>query len=311
MAKKPVDVEDVMQWAAAELARKRPNTTGKVYRFDVAKTDREIMGRWNWPMGYSKISPMFSGAYPTAGNARGDPPDDDALIVEDAVTRLRMAAIGFASDVVDSLTFGLGFDIDAVAALRKKARGIDSLVLVHGRQCDRPRLCGEAPNPSPRKAKNGKPGVWRLENLAMPTFDDHAEISHQHEVAMTALKRRDQYPVGRYCVLEWDPAPQEIVDERAEYWAWRAGLVWLAEALAGRLEKRAVLPPRAAERPWMGESDAAPLRDLFGPGADRIYGADEAATLNAERGVARRRPVCGGAVYAWDAGRDEPAAKQK
>lgn len=308
MAKKPVDVENLMHWAASELSRKRPNDSGKVYKLDVPRGERDLIGRWNSPMGYPSMSPMFAAACLSAGNARGDPPDGDALIVEMAIERLRLVGVAFSPEVETDVRFGLGFEIDAAKALRKPARNVANLVLVHGRLGDRPSLRDEAPAPHARKAPNGKPGVWRLEEWSEPTFDDHAEASHVHEVAVTAT-RKGHYPPGAYGALEWDPDPQAIVDERAEYWAWRAGLAWLAEALAGELHKRAVLPPRAAERPWMGEKDAPPIGDLFSAGADRVYGGDEAAGLAGERRVSKRRAVGGGNVYAAAGERCAPRAR--
>jgi len=248
---KALDIEELMVWAAAELARKRPGATGKVYRLDVSRGDAEIMGRWNWPMGIPEVSPMFTGVYPTAGNARGEPPGEDALTIEAALARLSYVSLDFDAETRAGVMHGFGFEIDAEGILRAAARKSATLVLVQGRLGKRPSLTFEPPVPRPRLAPNGKPGAWRREIWAEPTFDDHAEAESEREVPVTSLKKRDLYPPGAYGVLEWDPDPAEIVAERAAYWAWRAGLAWLAEDLKGKLTRREAAPPAAPERPWI------------------------------------------------------------
>ena len=65
----------------------------------------------------------------------------------------------------------------------------------------------------------------------------------------------------------------------------------LAEALSGRLETITALPPAAALFPWKGEKDGDRPRDLFGPGAERIYELAEVRELEAERRRAARRAL--------------------
>jgi len=296
MAKKLVDVEDLVVWATAELARKRPGKVQPLPVFNRRERDFDIVGKWDRPMGYPTISPMFSRGFAQAGPARGDPPHNDALVVEAAIERLRLTnpapGIWLEADVVD----GLGFPVDAEGALRAGFACASTLVLVHGRLGNRPALRLEAPECRPRPAANGKPGVWRRERWAEPVFGARPDSERDVEVAVTA-KRKDLYPAGAYCVLEWDPGAQELVNERAEYAGWRAGLEWLAVELSDTLESRAALPPRAAARPWMGETDAPALRDFFTAGETAVYEGLEAATLAAERAAGRRRPVGGGGVY--------------
>ena len=296
MAKKLLDVEDLVVWAADELSRKRPGKVVALPVFNVSRADREIVGRWNRPMGFPPMSPMFAAGFGQAGVARGDPPHEDALTVEAAIERLRLTAPELSPDVEAGLVDGLGFALDAGGALQAALRNAANLLLVHGRLGSRPSLRLEPPEVSAKLAANGKPGVWRLESWAEPTLDDHADARRVVEVACSPL-RKELYPAGAYGVVEFSPSPQELVNERAEYAVWRAALVWLAAALSGALESRSALPPRAAERPWRGERDGEPVRDWFGVSAERVYGPDEAATAAAERAVGRRRPVAGGSVY--------------
>jgi hypothetical protein len=305
MAKKLVDVEDLMVWAAAELARKRPGKVVTLRTLDVGRGDGELTGRWNRPMGYPPMSPMFSAGLARAGVARGDPPHDDALMVEDALERLR--SISPEPRVAASdLAAGLGFELDCAGAARAGLRKAANFVLVCGRLGKRPDVRREPPDHAARLAANGKPGVWRLESWAEPTFDDHAQVWRTVETPAPP-KRKGVYPAGAYCVLDYTPSPQALVDERADYAGWIAGLFWLAEALSGRLTSRAALTPRAALRPWLGERDGDPVRDLYGRAAERVYGRDEARAAAAERATGRRRPVAGGSVYVGDGGADDLA----
>jgi hypothetical protein len=311
MGKKLVDVEDLMVWAANELARKRPGGQARPPSLGLNRADREIVGKWDRPMGYPSVSPMFAAGLSRSGGARGDPPHDDALVVEQAIERLRLARHFTVPDCMEAvLCAGLGFALDAASALRRALGNIANLVLVHGRLASRPSLRLEPPAPSPKLAPNGKPGVWRLEAWAEPTFDDHAHAQREVETPVTSLKRRNQYPDGAYGVLEYSPTPQDLVEERAEYWGWRFGLAWLAAELGGKLESRTALAPRAAIAPWLGDRDGEPVRDLFAPGAPGVFGAHEAATLEAERRTSRRRTVAGGNIYAWRA-RDDGSGAQE
>jgi hypothetical protein len=296
--RKLLDVEDVVVWAAGELARKRP---GNVAALPVlgSKRDRELVGRWARPMGHPPISPIFALGLGTRG-ARGDPPHADALIVEAAIgeTARILAAPGAGRALAQGagLAAGLGFRLDAEGAIAAAAANVGNLLLVHGRLASRPLIRLDPPEVSAKLADNGKPGVWRRETWAEPTWGDHAEASRAAEVPVRA-SRKNLYPPGAYGRLEYAPDPQETVNERAEYWVWRAGLSALAEALSGRMESRTALPPRAAARPWLGERDGGAVGDLFAPGAPGVYGAEEAARLQGDREGARRRPVYGGSVY--------------
>lgn len=103
--------------------------------------------------------------------------------------------------------------------------------------------------------------------------------------------RRDLYPTGSFCRIEFEPDPQLAVNDRADYCAWRLALEALAGALSGKLARIAALPPAAALFPWTGEKDGDRPRGLSSPGADRAYFAGEAAALAAARARGARRPV--------------------
>jgi hypothetical protein len=244
LGKQLCDVEDVMVWAAGELARK--GRGGHAPRkLDVAPGDRELVGRWSKPMGYPPMSPMFAPGLVTSGGAR-QPPHGDALIVEGAVERLARVypAPGMASE---ELAFGMGFAVDCETAMIAALGRAASLVVVFAGLARAPD-CGGWPKSTPKRAPNGKPGVWRREAWAEPTIRDE-DVVREVEVAVKPM-RRGLYPPGSYGVLEWAPSPQSVIEDRAEYAAWRAGLAWLAQELSGALESREVLAPRAPLCPW-------------------------------------------------------------
>jgi hypothetical protein len=289
---KPCDVEELMQWAAGELARKRPPQSTARQPFDVARGDRELVGRWTRPPGIASVAPGFSLAVGGRGGPRGDPPHADALIVEAAVARL--AAISLPCPISEAeLVAGIGFEVDVDGAVRAAFGNCANLALVHGRLCNRPLLRLEPPEISPRLAPNGRPGIWRRERWAEETFGDRAYSERDVEVAVRSL-RKDLYPVGAYCVVDFEPRAQELVNERSEYVAWRASLEWLAADLRGELATRAPLTPRAAPRPWLGDLDSEPIADLFAPGADGVYSHADAARLAGVRQDGRRRAITGG-----------------
>ena len=151
-------------------------------------------------MGYPRVSPMFTGLHGAAG-ARGDPPHPDALIVETAIGEV--AAVLPTADCrlpTADLLFALGFEnLDAQGALDAALANVRNLLLVHGRLHTRPLIRMEASPVRAKLADNGKPGVWRREEWAEPTWQDHApECSRMVETAVRA-KRKNSYPPGAYC----------------------------------------------------------------------------------------------------------------
>ena len=80
-----------------------------------------------------------------------------------------------------------------------------------------------------------------------------------------------------------------MINDRAG--AWRIGLEALAEALSGRLETITALAPAAALFPWTGELDGDRPRDLFAPGAERVFRGAEERELEALRSRGARRPL--------------------
>jgi hypothetical protein len=233
---------------------------------------------------------MFARGFVQASSrAGGGDPHPDALVLAETIAGVAAAGLDrFAAGELEAAIAGdIGVPIDAAGAIAAARANIGNLILVHGRLGRRPDGA-EAFAVKPRLAANGKPGIWRIERL----MDLRLNEPRDFELPVKPI-RKDIYPPGSYCGLEFDPDPQLAANDRAEYLVWRLALEALAEALSGRLETITALPPAAALFPWKGEKDGDRPRDLFGSGAERIYELAEVRGLEAERRNGVRRPTSG------------------
>ena len=244
---------------------------------------------------------MFARGYSTgsfARSGRGGEPDPDALAIEAAILALVGPAL-LTQGLEEAVVSDIGLPVDAEGALAASFANAPNLVLAHGRLGTRPDAGSAAFRVQPRLAPNGKPGVWRTERLTDPLGGER-----DYENPVKAI-RRDLYPTGAFCRIEFEPDPQLVVNDRADYCAWRLALEALAEALSGKLERISALPPAAALFPWTGERDGERPRGLFGPGADRVYSGGEAAGLAVSRARGERRADRAGAAGGADAAAGE------
>ena len=289
-AKRVVDVEDAVKWACAEeLPKKRPAAAGALPRLGslLPRHERTVVGPWTRPAGFPEISPMFARGYSTgsfARSGRGGEPDPDALAIEAAILALVGPAL-LSQGLEEAVVSDIGLPVDVEGALAASFANAPNLVLAHGRLGTRPDAGCAAFRVQPRLAANGKPGVWRTERLTDPLGGER-----DYENPVKAI-RRDLYPTGAFCRIEFEPDPQLVVNDRADYCAWRLALEALSEALSGKLERISALPPAAALFPWTGERDGERPRGLFGPGAERVYSGGEAAGLAVSRARGERRPI--------------------
>jgi len=231
---------------------------------------------------------MFAGAFPMGRSRVSNTPDDpDALTVEAAIGMLptRMAAY----TAPEELALDIGLDVDIDGAFAAPLANVTNIVLAHGRLGKRPAIGLETPIPVPKLAPNGKPGVWQLQCAVEKTITGD-QVERLFEAPVQGA-RRGVYPSGSYCVIEFEPSPQSVANDRAEYLVWRLALGELAELLSGRLELIAALPPAAAMAPWLGQVDGDKPVDLFRPGADRVYTAMQALALRARREARTRRTI--------------------
>jgi hypothetical protein len=289
-AKRVLDIEDAIKWACAEeLPKKRPAAASALPRLGalLPRHERTVVGPWTRPAGFPEISPMFARGYSTgsiARSGRGGEPDPDALAIEAAILALVGPAL-LTQGLEEAVVSDIRLPVDAEGALAASFANAANLVLAHGRLGTRPDTGHSNFAVHAKLAPNGKPGVWRTERLTDPLGGER-----DYENPVKAI-RRDLYPEGAFCRIEFEPDPQLVVNDRADYCAWRLALEALAEALSGKLARIAALPPAAALLPWTGEKDGDRPRGLFSPGAERLYSAGEAAMLAVSRARGERRPI--------------------
>ncbi len=266
-AKKLYDIEDALGWAVIELLRH----------------EREANGRF---VGASTMSPMFRlllvgrGGRGSGYVPMGGPPHRDALTIEAAILGLRrFTAVEIAGRC--GLVDEIGLEVDELGAVRHALSTIVELVVIHAKTGRRPPAGLEQPEPKPSYAPNGRPRV-----LIRTVIEDMGGMPYETEVASPAT-RGGSYRDGSFCPLVYEPDPQTIVAERAEYAVWHAALRILAEELRGKLDSISILPPSAPERPWLGERDSgkpAVLQDL-----SAIFTRQEADRAATERRQGKRR----------------------
>lgn len=63
---------------------------------------------------------------------------------------------------------------------------------------------------------------------------------------------------GAYRKYFYDPDPGMIVDRRADYACWHAGLVSICESLKGELDEHEPVPPKIAALPWEDHGSRKP-----------------------------------------------------
>jgi hypothetical protein len=284
-----IDVEDIVVWACAELTKRRDSRP-----YDLSRHDASLVGRWTRPPGFPAISPMFRAAFGDIGagssseagtswdrslapRAAGQP-DVDAQTIEAAIAMLPEQMKSLTAP--DCLALDFGFPIDAVGAFAAALANVVNLVRVYGALGKRPPLETDAPRPYPVPASNGQAAVW-----VRTTVRDIGGQPYESEVKAKP-PRGGAYEEGAYCLLEFDPDPQFVVNARAEYFVWRSALELLAEDLSGALERFSVLAPSAPLAPWLGERDAGKPQMTA---AGVIYGPMEILALEAQRRAHARR----------------------
>jgi hypothetical protein len=214
--------------------------------------------------------------------ALGDP-HPDALAIEARVLALdRFGGLIFDSDA--GLLIGVeGFApgreradqwsppaMDVAAIVAHASTMMVGLVANHARLRSRPLVITDMPRPCRVMAPYSAHPLVVRDDMVASKFDRlgdgrGADVLYLAQVPVSAFTSRGKpgWPIGSYCPLRWEPKPEEIVRDRAEYAVWRAALEVLAGELAGMLASIAVLAPSAPWRPWAGETDLGKPPALF------------------------------------------------
>jgi hypothetical protein len=296
------DIESVLQWAYRDELPKRRKPEALAYLQSQGHEVKTFVSH-SAPAGFPSICPMFKNAAlgtsisfsrePGFPGSAGEP-HPDAIIIERAVASL--------AGVIDHLPYedleldaGMeGFKLDSEEIWRRGSQGLVHLVVAKAKLKCRPVVGDEMPVPRRKQGKNGHPMYVRAVTRMMPVWQGPAPANDNEE--SEAREKRPAVPVridepspavkgGQYrhgtrVDLEYEPSPKQVALDRAEYGAWRLAMDHLVAELADKLTSVRVGPCLAAERPWLGESDAptAPIREDL-----------TAAVAQDVRRVARRR----------------------
>lgn len=237
-----LDIEHVLQWA---------------YRDELPKRrDDRYEGS-----GGARVSPMFrlcalGGRVDNWNREPGfpasmGPPHPDALCIEHAVAGLVPADIDIAGYAYGFGRNPPGIDIDEIAA--RAAGQVAAIVATRARLGARPDH-GPFDAVEPVTATNGKVTVFTEEERGIERNGECYTV--RAAVPIPDSKRRGGfYPTGAFTKIRHVPGRVATFVERAEYAAWRAGLVILADRLEDTLASVRPTAPAAPLRPWDGEID--------------------------------------------------------
>lgn len=278
LPKRVMDVEDVISWA---------------YREELPKRSRDRQGE------PCQVSPMFRLAQygaridcwhkePGFPAIMGDP-HPDALKVEAAVESLARFAEMPIEDGLDLAPDLAAFGLDEHAAMRHALRQVVSTVVAFAKLRKRP-YWHDRTYPMSMHTDGGRPRCYRWATMVDDTVTG-GEVEYESLVPVEPV--RGVYPAGSHSPIRFDPDPKGMVGERAEYAAWWAALELLAADLSARLDTIAVLPPAAAQRPWINPAEAPKPVRIFADLSDRsrIHRAQARETYEAHRALGARRHI--------------------
>lgn len=138
---------------------------------------------------------------------------------------------------------GLMGDLLALAPENAVIRPLrtEALIVMHAKMGTRPDWFSGPPTCSRITGRNGKPIVQLLSGERI----EQGRTKGRH------------YGPGARCPLKWEPTPESIALDRAEYAAWHRGLCVLAAALRDALIEHVPHAPAAPEQPWNTGPQAA------------------------------------------------------
>lgn len=278
MARRVMDIQDVLVWAYKD---ELPKNRGEGGRHGPPAYSSPL-GRMV-AMGTSVDNWSREPGHPAAMG----PPHPDALLVEAAVERCAAAAAQQSVDNAPDLLPDLGeFGIDERQAV-VRALGMLGGILARCAKVGRPPFWTESTSPQPIYGGNSLPTVVRWEPFFSKTIT--GEDAEHEALVPVKVRAKGEYPFGAYSPLVYDPSPQTIAEERAEYLVWWGALEAIAGELQGKLASIAVLPPGAAQRPWLDKRELAKPPRLFSDVTARVYRTEVQEAAAAHRALGLRR----------------------
>ncbi len=273
-----MSVEDVLQWA---------------FRDELPK-DRGLGGSFVPGM---PMAPMWRNAAlgtpvdnwsrePGLPTCMG-PPAPDALKVEASVQALEAFADQAIDDVPDLMGDFGELGVDETRAIRRALCMMPAIVARCAKLRCRPMWTRNI-YPGPMRAPNGRTIVVRSEPVFSKTITGE-EVEHE-VLAQVEARAKGEYPFGSHSPLQYDPSPQSVAEERAEYLVWWGALEMIARDLDGKLETITVLPSLAPQRPWNEHDELGPAPRLLADITGRGFRKEQSAAAEAHRMLGLRRP---------------------
>lgn len=239
--KRTIDIEKLLVWAyREELAKLDFLGGGLTFWTGFAELGTKVMsGGGNSLQAYAAI--LGGGVHP------------DAEVVHGAVCSLKDFQPDWEepetllSDMPEELQ---AFAKDAVRGFRVQ---LDVLVLRCARLGTRPdwRSDGVPAKREQRSASTGQPAYFVMQEVPIYSSGECVGKERREVDGFDRTARRPK--LGAYKKYYYDPDPALLVERRAEYCCWHAGLAMLSESLRGRLREHEALPPAVPALPWEGE----------------------------------------------------------
>lgn len=208
---KQVEIEKLLHWTYRDELAKRHTSSAEGLWASVADYGQ----RGGVDVGHDAAQ-----RYPHFGL-----PHPDAERIEVAVSALPKMAIDWKANL-PTMAPDLALLLEQRDVISVGSLNTAALVTMHARMGTRPDWYDEKPRPVMVMALKGP-----------------------HAMIVGECKGRNLYTAGSYCPLRYEPSPLSILAARAEYIAWHAGLVKLAETL--RLSDHTPTPPKASPLPWL------------------------------------------------------------
>lgn len=272
-SRRVMDIEDVVRWAYRDELPKLAVDNGEFsFLFSIAELGIVVD---------ESRDPGFPAAM---GECH-----PDALKVQSAVEALkRFADAPIEADLELGRDFAATMEEERVA-MRRAFGQIDLLIASMARmpQSKSRPTWRERPIMAAVTGARGKPLVLKWDAVRTPKFGGGESCAVM--LVPAPSEGQSYYPLGAHCPLRYEEEPQDILNERADYLAWWAGLNALADELFAELETIAPLPPSAPQKPWLGETELGKPPRIFEDLTARIYQKESREQAAAHRALGLRR----------------------
>ena len=274
-----IDIQDLLVWAYREELPKDRGLGGSGRGEPCAVSPMFAMGAFGTRVDYFHREPGF----PSAMGA----PHPDALLVEAAVERLATHAEQAVDEQLDLAPDFGALGVDEGHAVRRALAMMPAMVARCAKLQKAPFWSSDVVPRPIYVGGNGRTLVVRREPQFSKALTGE-EVEHEVIVQVTA-EQKGSYAFGAYSPLQYEPDPQSVVDERAEYLVWWGALNALAADLADKLTTFSVRPPSARQRPWTDEAVLGYTPRRLDDISDRVASHEQRMIAAAHRQLGLRR----------------------